>query len=561
MRRDEPEQLRPEGLWGLDNLMSSAGEAIVFVDPNWVALYCNEVYAQNLGLTVDQVVGRTAMEYAPTSFKRSIFYEACAYCLVNRAPVCKIGFSTVLNRWLMVRVFPVADGVLMLANDASESVVKGYNLAQAAVKDPLTSLDNKLAMEQKANLLIDKGEPFSVVLIALDKFRNVNDAHGYAAGDMALMEIASLLQTVTLSGESLYRISGDEFAVIREGEPDGAGERAMTFLQAVRTPMVLSDIRIVVGASAGTVQSPQDGDEYELLLRRAGLAVRDAKKGGRDTIAPFKSELEQASKMRSVIESELRAVLDGSQFTLVVQPKVSLTTGAVVGGEALIRWRHPERGMLAPGVFLGIAEDMGAMPAIDNWVLRQTVRYCADLMAQDLAVPISLNLSIHSLGDLFMADRVAAVLSDAQVPPGMLEVEIPEGALMHNVQASARCLAKLHAMGVKISIDDFGTGYSSFAYLAQFPVHALKVDRSFVNEICTSETSRKIVKGIVRLAHSMSLEVVAEGAETEPQVSLLRRMRCDSLQGYVIAKPLPWADFVKFVQSRPAMGTHDPMTI
>lgn len=562
MRRDATDcMLQPFDVLDLTGLMSEAGEAVVFVDKNWTALYCNDVYAKNLGLSIDQVIGRTPFEYAPTSFKRSIFYEACEHCLIHRTQVSKIGYSTVLSRWLMVRVFPVNGGVLMLANDASESVVKAYNLAQAAVKDPLTGLGNKLAMEQKANQLIQKGECFSIVLIGLDRFRDINDSHGYAAGDMALLEVASLLQTVTVSGELLYRISGDEFAVIREGEADGAAERAMAFIDAVKKPMVLSGIRIVLGACVGTVQSPVDGSDYELLLKRAGLAVRDAKKSGRDTIASFKAEFELATKMRSVLESELRVALDGSQFSLMIQPKVSLSTGGVVGGEALIRWAHPKRGLLAPGVFLGIAEDMGAMSAIDQWVLKQSLRYCSQLLAKGVEIPISINLSVDSLADMYLAERVAAALEDANVPARLLEVEIPEGALMHDVAASGKVLAELHEMGVRISIDDFGTGYSSFAYLAQFPVHALKIDRSFVNEIVSSETSRKIVKGIVRLAHSLSLEVVAEGAESDPQVNLLRRMKCDSIQGYVIAKPLAWAEFKQFVSDRPTITAPDPLAI
>ncbi|MET0660306.1 MAG: EAL domain-containing protein [Steroidobacteraceae bacterium] len=561
MRRDLAQSLlQPLDNLDLSNLMSEAGEAIVFVDKNWTARYCNDVYAANLGLSIDQVVGRTPFEYVPI-FKRSIFYEATEHCLLNRTPVSKIGYSAVLNRWLMVRVFPVADGMLMLANDASESVVKDYNLAQQAVKDPLTGLGNKLAMEQKANQLVRKAEDFSIVVIGLHRFRDINDSHGYATGDMALLEVASLMQTATMAGETLYRISGDEFALIREGQPNGASERALAFIDAVKTPMMLSGIRIVMGACAGTVQSPADGSDYDLLLKRAGLALRDAKKGGRDTIASFKSELELASKMRSVLESELRTALDGSQFSLMIQPKVCLASGAVVGGEALIRWAHPKRGLLAPGVFLGIAQDMGAMPVIDQWVLRQSLKYCSQLLAKGIEMPISINLSVDSLADLYLVQRVAEALEDANVPAGLLEVEIPEGAIMHDVSASAKVLAGLHEMGVRISVDDFGTGYSSFAYLAQFPVHALKIDRSFVAEICSSEASRKIVKAIVRLAHSLSLQVVAEGAETETQVALLRRMKCDSIQGYVISKPLPWAEFKQFVASRPAVLIPDPMAI
>ena len=545
----------------VSTLLSEAGEAVVFVDKEWTARYCNDVYARNLGLTIDQVVGRTPFEYAPTSFRRSIFYEACEYCLLNRTPVSKIGYSTVLSRWLIVRVFPVGDGVFMLANDASESVVKAYNLAQAAVRDPLTGLGNKLAMEQETNQLVQEGAAFSVVLIGIDRFWDVNDSHGYAAGDMALLEVASLLQSMTVAGEVIYRVSGDEFAVLRRTQTDTPLQRAAAFVRAVKRPMVLNGIRLVLGACAGSVQSPTDGVDFELLLQRAGLALRHAKKNGRDSIAVFKEEFEMAAKVRSGMESELRAVLDGNEFVLMIQPKLSLANSAVIGGEALIRWAHPTRGLLSPGAFLDIAESMGAMGAIDQWVLQQAIKYCASLHEQGICVPISINLSVESLADVYLADRVAVALREAGIPANLLEVEIPEGALMRDVSVSSRVVGDLHNMGVRISIDDFGTGYSSFAYLAQFNVDVLKIDRSFVKDLVSSEASRKIVKGIVRLAHSLSLEVIAEGPETDAQVNLLRKMKCDAIQGYVIAKPLKWVQFNNFVVNNPGISLPDPFAI
>jgi len=545
----------------VNTLLSEVGEAAVFVDKNWTARYCNDVYARNLGLTVDEVVGRTPFEYAPTSFRRSIFFETCEYCLVNRAPVSKIGYSTVLSRWLIVRVFPVGDGVFMLANDASESVVKAYNLAQAAVRDSLTGLGNKLAMEQEANQLAQQGQAFSVVLIGIDRFWDVNDSHGYAAGDMALLEVASLLQSMTVDGEVIYRVSGDEFAVLRRAQSGAPAERASAFVRAVKRPMVLNGKRLVLGACAGTVRAPADGADFELLLQRAGLALRSAKKSGRDYVAVFREELELAAKSRSDLESELRAVLDGREFVLMIQPKLSLVNSAVIGGEALIRWAHPERGLLSPAAFLDIAENMGAMAAIDQWVLQQAIAYSAQLRDMGVNLPISINLSVESLADIYLADRVAIALKESNVPANLLEVEIPEGALMRDVSVSSRIVADLHNMGVRISIDDFGTGYSSFAYLAQFNVDALKIDRSFVKDLATSEASRKIVKGIVRLAHSLSLEVIAEGPETDAQVNLLRKMKCDAIQGYVAAKPLTWPQFKQFVADHPAITAPNPFAI
>jgi diguanylate cyclase len=541
----------------LASLLAEAGEAVAYVDQNWVLQFCNEVYLGNVGLTRADVIGKTPFEFVP-SFKRSIFYEAFELSRSKKKPMTRIGFSTVLNRWLMVRMFPIGNGTLMLANDASESVVKQYLLAQKIVMDPLTGLGNKLAMEQQINGLVKRDAAFSVVLLGLDRFKEVNDAHGYAAGDMALLEVVSAVQSATVSGETLYRFSGDEFAVVNAIQISQATDiaaRAAALTEAVTHPISLNDARIVLGASAGTIDCPRNGSEFEVIVKRAGLALREAKKTGRDAVRTYKPEMELATQLRAELEGELRTAIDGNQFTLMIQPKVSLSSGLVVGGEALIRWAHPKRGMLAPGVFLGIAQEIGAMVSLDQWVLKQTLRHIADLSSEGRSIPISMNLSVDSLNDMYLADRIAKALSDAKVNPGLLEVEIPEGALMHDVRISSKVLNELHAMGVTISIDDFGTGYSSFAYLAQFPVHVLKIDRSFIKDMHLGEANKKIVRGMIRLAHSLSLEVIAEGAETEDQLTQLKRMKCDSVQGYVMAKPMPFKDFVSFAQTSFEMNT------
>jgi diguanylate cyclase len=541
----------------LSALLCEAGESVAYLDTNWVVQFCNDVYLNRAGLSRSEVIGKTPFDFLPT-FKRSIFFEVFESCRVNRKPTSRIAYSTVHQRWLMARAFPVGEGFLMMANDASESVVKQYQLAQKIVMDPLTGLGNKLAMEQQINGLVKRDADFSVLLLGLDRFKEVNDAHGYSAGDMALLEVVSAVQSATVSGETLYRFSGDEFAVVKAIQISQASdivERAAVLTEAVSRPISLNDTRIVLGACVGTIDCPRNGNEFEIIVKRAGLALREAKKAGRDAVTAYKPEMELATQLRAELEGELRTAIDGHQFTLMIQPKVSLSTGRVVGGESLIRWAHPKRGMLAPGVFLGIAQEIGAMVSLDQWVLKQTLRHIADLSAEGSSIPLSMNLSVDSLNDMYLADRIAKALSDAKVDPSLLEVEIPEGALMHDVRISSKVLNELHAMGVTISIDDFGTGYSSFAYLAQFPVHVLKIDRSFIKDMHLGEANKKIVRGMIRLAHSLSLEVIAEGAETEDQLTHLKRMKCDTVQGYVMAKPMPFKDFMLFAQTSFEMNT------
>jgi diguanylate cyclase (GGDEF)-like protein len=553
MRRDVVESLFGplEGL-DLDHLLMQVGEAIVYVDSNWVVRYCNPVYLSNLGLSRAEVLDKTPFEYFP-NFKRSIFYETIERCRRERKPTAKIGYSTVLDRWLMVRVFPTGEGMMMLANDASESVVRQYQLAQQVLKDPLTGVPNKLGLVNDLEGLFERNDAFSLLVIGLDRFRGINDALGYAGGDMALLEVASRLQTATMPGEQLYRLNGDEFCVLQKQEPELIQFRAEVLIEVTRQPLVLHGHRFVLGATAGTVVRDFECRDPEQMLKRAALALRHAKKTQRGGLVMYEPGLERSSQLRTELEAELRAAIESQQLMLMLQPKALLADGTLVGAEALIRWAHPKRGMVAPAEFLPLAHDAGLMATIDQVVLKQALHHISTLYSLGIHVPVSINLSVQSLSDVCMVDRVREALRAANVPPNLLEVEIPEGALMDNVETSVKVLADLNQMGVRISIDDFGTGYSSFAYLARFPVHTLKVDRSFVKEIASNDTSHKIVKSLVRLAHSLQLSVIAEGVEDPADMEILKRIRCDMVQGYAFGRPMPFDKFVEFAHSHNAV--------
>jgi diguanylate cyclase (GGDEF)-like protein len=443
--------------------------------------------------------------------------------------------------------------MLMLANDASESVVRQYQLAQQVLKDPLTGVPNKLGLVNDLERLFERNDAFSLLVIGIDRFRGINDALGYAGGDMALLEVASRLQTATMPGETLYRLNGDEFCVVQKQEPELIQFRAEALIEAASQPLVLHGHRFVLGATAGTVVRDFECDDPEQMLKRAALALRHAKKTHRGGLVTYEPGLERSSQLRTQLEAELRAAIESKQLMLMLQPKGSLTDGTLVGAEALIRWAHPKRGMVAPAEFLPLAHDAGLMATIDQVVLKQALHHISTLYSMGIHVPVSINLSVQSLSDVCMVDRVREALRAANVPPNLLEVEIPEGALMEDVAASAKVLADLNQMGVRISIDDFGTGYSSLAYLARFPVHTLKVDRSFVKDIAANDTNLKIVKSLVRLAHSLQLSVIAEGAEDAASTDLLKRMRCDMVQGYAFGRPMPFDRFLEFAHSHHAV--------
>ena len=551
---DGPTPIAAPGADTLTHLLHEAREAVVHIGHDWVVNYCNDVYLEDIRLQRHEVVGRTPFEYQP-SFSRSIFYETLDVARSERRAMAAIGFSAMLDRWLMVRVFPTAEGTLMMANDASETVVRQYQLARQALKDPLTGLGNKLALVQQMQLQIDAGRAFTLAVLGLDRFTSVNDAQGYARGDLALMEIASRLHIATVDSESLYRLNGDEFAFLTVAQPALADERVARLIEQSRGPVVLNGQTFILGASAGIVRAPEHGADAEELLKRALLSLRQAKRLGTAQVLVYEGALETTTRQRSELESQLRAAMDAGQFVLMLQPKGSLDGRHVVGAEALIRWPHPERGLLAPDQFLPLAQECGLMPALDRWVLRHALSQVQTLRRLGLEVPIAINLSVDSLSDSGLVDSVLAALRDTGIEAGMLDIEIPEGALMRDVATSASVLAGLDELGVGISIDDFGTGYSSFAYLARFPVHTLKVDRSFVHDMTTNPASRAIVKALIRLAHSLQMRVVAEGAETDEQMAMLQRMRCDEVQGYGYGRPMPFERFVEFARAHaPSSG-------
>ena len=550
----------------LNEIFDRIGEAIVLVDADWRVRYVNDVYLRISGLTRSHVVGQVTFDFAPT-FRQSIFFESIERAIEEGRETRKVSYSPVLRRWMRVRAVPYDDGAAVFMRTASEDSVTEHLRAESAATDPVTGLRNKLGMEDHVKELLKKRAPFHLLIIGIEGLKAATDNHGYTIGDMCILELAALLRPPLEQGDSLYRITSDEFAAICFGTEKEVIERANSIRQAIETPIILPSARVSLSASIGISSSSSHGYDFENLLKRCSLALTQVRRGRIEkatrieTVRVFQPEMELAAQHKMTLQEELRNSLHGRDFELYIQPKVSLASGSVIGGEALLRWKHPTRGLLSPGAFLEVADEIGAMPAIDDWVLRTAVTTARSLESQGLFIPISVNLGIDSLDDPNLPRKLGRIIEDEKLSPWMLEVEIPEGALVHDVDRAISILNELHGMGVKLSIDDFGTGYSSFAYLAEFPVHTLKIDRSFIIELRNSKPKRTIVQSIIRLAHHLSLDVVAEGAEDYDQVSLLRKMNCDKLQGYVISKPLSQSDFNSFSVSNLIATKHDPASI
>jgi len=546
----------------LTMLMEMVGETIIFIDDQWVARYCNSVYEAYVKKPKAEILGRTPFEFFP-GFEKSIFFEIYQRCRRENKQFTKIGYSKGMGRWLIVRVFPCfGGGVLGTANDASEQMIQQTQMVARMVTDQLTGLPNKVALTERMERLVAENQAFDLVVIGIQRFRRINDAIGYAGEDLVVLEISSLLQSATEDAEELFRINGDEFAVLRCAAPDETGRRVEEFLTTLRTPISVKGYDFTLEPTAGVVKGDLGETDVEALLTRAALALKDSKGEGRPVVRWYDPALERAAQLRTLLEAELRVAIEGRHLDLHLQPKGCLRTGGVVGAEALIRWHHPKLGMVSPGDFLPLAQEAGLMRELDALVIWKAVEHLERNRQVGLQVPVSINLSALTIGDRLLPDRIFEVLHGRGVESGLLEVEIPEGALVHDLEATQENLSRLRNMGIKVSIDDFGTGYSSFGYLATLPMDALKIDRSFVQHLGKSDANLKIIRSIVNLARSLGLSVVAEGAESELQLEALRRLRCDQVQGFVYGRPMPLAAFQRFVVEKiPLRPPVDPLII
>jgi diguanylate cyclase (GGDEF)-like protein len=380
----------------------------------------------------------------------------------------------------------------------------------------------------------------AVLFIDLDRFKLVNDTQGHSAGDKLLKEAAARLSQCVRSGDTVGRFGGDEFGAIVSdlAKPGDAGVVAQKVLDALARPFKLDSHDTYVSASIGITLFPADGDNPEALVMNADTAMYRAKEQGRNTYQYFTREMNERALARVQMEAALRRAIDQKEFLLHYQPKVNLESRLICGFEALLRWRHPEKGLVLPGEFVSVLEDTGLIVPVGERVLREV---CAQIQAWQrggLAVlPVTVNLSARQFQQKDFESIVRHILREAGIDPSLVQFELTESLLMSDPQGAARTLRGLKDSGVKISVDDFGTGYSSLAYLKRFPIDALKIDHSFIRDITTDPEDAMITLAIIGLAHSLKLKVVAEGVETQEQLELLAANGCDEIQGYYFSIP------------------------
>jgi diguanylate cyclase (GGDEF)-like protein/PAS domain S-box-containing protein len=440
--------------------------------------------------------------------------------------------------------FDGRNAVLMLVQDVTERVQLEEQLRDLALHDPLTRLPNRVLLADRLEQALARhhrlGRAFALLLLDLDNFKTVNDSLGHAAGDQLLVAVALRLRGALRASDSAARLGGDEFAVLVE---DVADESQVSFVaerlvDTLRQPLLVEEREIFLGVSIGVALSDTSRTTPDDMLRDADVAMYEAKAQGRGRYVLFSPQMREAALDRVALENDLRRAVARGDLHLVYQPQFDLRTGGVVGVEALVRWRHPTLGPVAPDRFIPLAEDSGLIHDLDGWVLDTA---CAQIRAWRQAgiggLRVAVNLSGSEFEDPALVDRISEVLDRHGLDPVDLELELTERVAVQQHRSARDNLDRLRAMGLRIAIDDFGTGYSMLASLRQFPGDKLKVDKSFVQEISDAEDRAPLVAAIVAMGHGLGLEVVAEGVETEEQLAALRRLGCDGAQGYLLGRP------------------------
>ncbi|HEY6927075.1 MAG TPA: EAL domain-containing protein [Steroidobacteraceae bacterium] len=479
------------------------------------------------------------------------------------------------NQWLAILIATVAFAIvaimtILLTYDgylSAKTREYGEQLEQANAQlhhavthDSLTGLPNRLLLARELDELIERssGGPrcFAVMLIDLDRFKDVNDSLGHLAGDELLRTVSQRMGAKLRAGTVLARIGGDEFVVVLNDLQDhavsvGVAERLQ---QAIAQPVTLCGIAVHISASIGIARFPDDGADSSALLRRADAAMYHVKNNGRGGHQFYSSEIRMPSRERLEVDDALRKALVDREFELHYQPKVDVRTGRIEGAEALIRWRHPQRGLISPGDFIPLAEETGLIVPMGEWALREACRQALEWQHSRVgSVRVAVNVSAKQLERRDFVEVVARIVGESGLAPSLLELEVTESAVMRDAQSSIAALRQLTELGIAVSLDDFGTGYSSLSYLRRLPLTKLKIDRSFIQELGIASDSEQIVRAIVSLGHTLHLKVIAEGVESAAQLHFLREIGCDKYQGFYCSKALPAAEFARLASANRAV--------
>ena len=465
------------------------------------------------------------------------------------------------ERWIEHVCKPVYDhSGRLLGRRGSNSDITDRRRAEQKLdfithRDPLTGLANRALFRELLKNAIEHAAHtqgrFALLFLDIDNFKTINESLGHSLGDLLIIAVSRRLQGLLHDNSTMARIGGDEFNLILDYDPDqpGIDLSAQHLLDGLSRPFQIDGNPVYIGASIGVALYPTDGEDSDTLQRNAEAALHQAKQQGRGLLRFFSPEMTQRAKERLRMEGDLRRAIERDELLLHYQPQIDLRSGELVGLEALVRWHHPQRGLVPPGEFIPLAEESGLVVGLGEWVLCTACRQMALWLEAGVAPrQTAVNVSAVQLSQGRLVERVSEILRETGIPPERLELEITESFIMADREQSFASLTELRALGVRLSIDDFGTGYASFGYLQRIAAQKLKIDLSFVRDVTTNSGNASIVRAIIALGRSLGLEVIAEGVESPEQAEYLRALGCDAIQGYLISRPLPVAEITAFLE-------------
>ena len=545
-------------------VFETAGEAILVTDAETRIIDVNPTYLEVTGYSREEVIGAkpnlVKSDRHDKSFYRKMWLSIERTGRWSGELWDRRKNGEVFPQWLTINAIRDDQGRVTnyvgLFKDFTQQKAVETKLERMAYYDPLTGLPNRALFRDRLEHEIElaqRGDDFvALMFIDLDRFKYVNDTLGHDVGDQLLIEAAKRIRTALRQSDTVARLGGDEFTVVLSAVKDIADPAyiADKLIEDLQRAYQIEGNEVYVGASIGLAIYPQDGADFLTLTKNADIAMYRAKQSGRGRYQCFTTEMDEQHTRRLAIEVGLRSALEYGQLHLQYQPKVAIGSRQVLGFEALLRWHHPELGEVSPGEFIPLAEDVGVIVPIGDWVMREA---CAQLKNWQAAghpdLHVSVNLSARQFQYEGFVDDVRTIVNEQQLTPGTLEFELTEGLLMEDSERTSQLLQALRTLGINISIDDFGTGYSSLSYLKKFPIQSLKIDRSFVRDIATDPDDAAIVRAIVSMANHLRLDVVAEGVEDADQHEFLRKEGCTQGQGYLYARPLDPDQVMQFLDA------------
>jgi diguanylate cyclase (GGDEF)-like protein/PAS domain S-box-containing protein len=544
-------------------VFENSDEAILVTDQDNRIVTANQACTRHTGYCPGEIIGQNP-SFLKSGKHDQAFYEQMWQCLQTNGH----WQGEIWNRrkdgdiypeWLSISMVHDSQGhitnYIAIFYDISAIKAATAHIEFLAHYDPLTQLINRKMLEERTVqallLAVRNKTQLALMFINLDRFKIINDTLGQSIGDKLLKSVALRLREMTREVDIVARLGGDEFVIVLPCIESSSDATIVVnkLIAVLDEPILIAEHFLTITSSIGISLFPDDGLDYETLLRHANAAMFSAKKSGSNKFMYFSSGMNSNLEKQLQIEHELRHALKKQEFELYYQPQVNLKSGRIIGVEALLRWNSVVFGMVSPDCFIPLAEEIGLIVAIGEWVLREACRQNAKWQRQGLpAVVVAVNLSAIQFRQKNLVDIVLSALQDSALPPEYLELELTEGIVMQDVDNTIDCLHNLKQLGIKLSIDDFGTGYSSLSYLKRFPINKLKIDKSFIHDIANDADDEKIVRAVIGLAQAMNLTVIAEGVETQEQLSFLRSHQCDEMQGYLCSKPLPADEMAKFLE-------------